>query len=1439
MQKKPGAPVFAAICLLGMLLCGLPAGAITERTQLIGSDTRAQDLFGVEVQASGDRIIVGAHLHDIGNQVDVGAAYIYHRCGSAWVEEAKLIPPDGRSDDFFAWTVSISGDVAIMGAHGNDNARGQNAGAAYIYRRMNGTWTLEAKLTASDGAAEDQFGWDVWISGDTAMVGAVLDDVGTQADAGSAYVFTRESGTWRQQAKLSAPTPLANGQFGRGVSVSGNSVAVGAAGYQNPNGEDRAYVFTRSNDVWSLQATLQAPDATGVDHFGLNIAISGDTLIVGSERHDVDGMGDAGASYIFVRNGSNWTLQTKLTASDAAQGDRFGFCAELVGDYAVVGAIFGTTEPGVRNGKVYVYKRTGTTWDEIAILQARVGSSQDQFGNTVAIQDDLIIVGAVRDNMNGLVDSGSAYIFQIGTQPPTITQTYPARGTTYPGGIVTLEVLNGICGTPVPLDVVVADVDGNFLSQVDTLPYVGWYLRGNVITMEGDTSDFSVPVLIESPCLLPATPNTPTPPDGEYTPDQQVTLSWNGLISKSAEKDWVETTVDCASPLDLDAVAPPSGQFATWDGDAFANAGVSFAPVPGGYLYLGRDPALGPYLMSSFSTGQNPDANAPVVMNFPVPATCVSLLINDPDGGTSPWAVIARDAGGAVISQQVNTALQRRVRLEAPGIAQVAFYPSADQEIVQEISFVTVDCPVVYDVYFGTSPVNMTLLCEDLATTSCQTPVLTETIPYYWQVIGKTTSGNAEGPVWQFTRRPGVTPRNDRFEILEDSPTVLLDVLANDSSPGPIQIVSHTEPAFGTLILRPDNLFAYTAPPNFNGAVDFLYKIPNSGSGFWNVWVDVIVLPVNDAPYVNVPVPDLSVATNGGPLGLNAGLLFRDVDAGDTLDYTVAVNSNPGLVNFVRSGAGFAIYIAPGQNGVATITLRATDTGGLFAEETFTVTVGTPATPPVITQQPVPQAINYQQDTQFTCAATSNVSLSFQWQRNGVDLVDGPKYSGAITPQLLVFAGENADEGNYRCRISNGSTTVFTQNAALTVRDPYIAGGPDDTTGGPGGTASFEVSALGSGTLAYQWFIGNTPLAEGAKYTGATGPRLTVNNLVDFPNNTDEQLYRCEVRGADPGAVRSRAAWLTISDPAIITHPTPLTVREGTNAQFRIVAIGTPPLIYRWRKNGVSLEEGGRFSGTRTPVLSITGALEEDEADYHCIAVGQEAVNSRSARLTVTQLPQITGIQVTPASGIVSRGAPFSVEVLLDGPTDGLSFAWERDGIPVADDGRIGGSATALLTVSSANDGDEGRYFCTVSKDNESLTSPPGQVRVGLAFAVDLPDVSAENGERLLWGAVVTGEVAPVTYSWFRQRDAKAFEPVRDDGRVVGSETSSLTFNPVEFDDAGLYTVYALDGVDIAVSRIATLTVLAQLPVAGMAGLAALAAVLGAAGAWRRGRGRG
>ena len=250
--------LIAAIGLLAILpfLLAIVVGAPpTEQTKLLATDGASSDNFGEPVSVSEDTVVVGAVLDD-DNGTSSGSAYVFIRSGTTWTQQAKLTASDGAADDFFGFSVSVSGDTAVVGARFEDD-KGSNSGSAYVFVRSGTTWTQQAKLTASDGAADDNFGDSVSVSGDTVVVGASGDD----GNKGSAYVFVRSGTTWSQQAKLTASDGAVGDIFGISISVSGDTTVVGAA-FDGDNGDfsGSAYVFIRSGTAWTQQAKLTASD---------------------------------------------------------------------------------------------------------------------------------------------------------------------------------------------------------------------------------------------------------------------------------------------------------------------------------------------------------------------------------------------------------------------------------------------------------------------------------------------------------------------------------------------------------------------------------------------------------------------------------------------------------------------------------------------------------------------------------------------------------------------------------------------------------------------------------------------------------------------------------------------------------------------------------------------------------------------------------------------------------------------------------------------------------------------------------------------------------------------------------------------------------------------------------------------------------------------------
>ncbi len=480
---------------------------LAQQAYLKASNTESLDQFGSVVAVSGDTVVVGANEEDSnatgvnGNQgdnsaTDSGAAYVFVRNGTNWSQQAYIKSSNTDSGDRFGASLALSGDTLIVGAFQEDsNATGvegnqsdnsaTNSGAAYIFVRNGTNWTQQAYLKASNGEANDQFGGSVGIYGDTVVIGAGREDSsatgvnGNQSnnsalDSGAAYVFIRNGTNWTQQAYLKASNTEANDAFGA-VAVSDDTIVIGARGESsgatgaNGNQSDNsatdsgaAYVFVRNGTNWMQQAYLKASNTEGGDWFGLRLDVSDDTLVVGAYREDSNATGvngnqsdnsiqDAGAAYVFVRNGTNWSQQAYLKASNTGVpplgnffGDGFGVSVAISGNTLVVGAFTEDSNAtgvngnendnsAVDSGAAYVFVRNGTNWSQQAYVKASNTEAADLFGASVAISGEMIVVGGWYEdsnattvngdeNDNSAPYSGAAYIFDLNAAPEIVVQ---------------------------------------------------------------------------------------------------------------------------------------------------------------------------------------------------------------------------------------------------------------------------------------------------------------------------------------------------------------------------------------------------------------------------------------------------------------------------------------------------------------------------------------------------------------------------------------------------------------------------------------------------------------------------------------------------------------------------------------------------------------------------------------------------------------------------------------------------------------------------------------------------------------------------------------------------------------------------------------------------------------------------------------------------------
>ncbi len=387
-------------------------GAWTEAQKLSASDGAEYDEFGFSVCLSGDTAVIGAQVADIVSPNDSqGAAYVFVRSYGTWSEQQKLTASDGASGDYFGRSVSVDGDTAVVGSPVADVSGNTDQGAAYVFVRASGTWTVQDRLTASDGLAYDNLGHSVSVSGDTVVAGAYGVDFGTDLYQGAAYVFVRSGTTWDSGVKLVASDGAAGDQFGNAVCVDGDTAIVGA--YQRDEAATNsgaAYVFTRSAGTWDSGEKLAASDGAASDAFGGSVSLSGDTAVVGAIWADVGGNSHQGAAYVFVWSGLAWTQEEKLTAGDGVLSDELGISVSVSGDTVIAGAENGG---GVvaKSGAAYVFVRSGVTWTEEQELSISGGLAADYFGCSVSVDGDTAVIGAEAAHGIATNNEGAAYVF--------------------------------------------------------------------------------------------------------------------------------------------------------------------------------------------------------------------------------------------------------------------------------------------------------------------------------------------------------------------------------------------------------------------------------------------------------------------------------------------------------------------------------------------------------------------------------------------------------------------------------------------------------------------------------------------------------------------------------------------------------------------------------------------------------------------------------------------------------------------------------------------------------------------------------------------------------------------------------------------------------------------------------------------------------------------
>ena len=450
------------------------------------SNTGSNDLFGGATAISGNTLVIGARGEDNLS----GAVYVFVKSPAGiWSQEAMLKASNFGSSDTFGSSVDIFDDTVVVGAPLEDSDSTGNgdslaeSGAVYIFKRTGTTWAQQAMLKASNADSNDNFGSSVSISADKIAIAATGEDSsGTGifaspltnnilTDSGAVYIYTRTGETWNNTAFIKTETSVVSQKFGYDLSLYGDTLVVSTP-FNNSdstgvyidessgsNGgainSGAVYVFDFSTGNWLAEAFIKASNTESGDNFGQSVALYNDTIVVGAKQESSNSTaadGDesnnnasgAGAAYVFVKQGSNWSQQAYLKASRVNANDNFGFAVDVFMDSIIVGSYqedsnatgvngneLDNTSPS--SGAAYIFTRNDNHWNLQAYLKASNTNIQDFFGSSVSVQYDTFIAtsplkdggtsgisNSTQNNQilgSGIADSGAAYMFSFESLP--------------------------------------------------------------------------------------------------------------------------------------------------------------------------------------------------------------------------------------------------------------------------------------------------------------------------------------------------------------------------------------------------------------------------------------------------------------------------------------------------------------------------------------------------------------------------------------------------------------------------------------------------------------------------------------------------------------------------------------------------------------------------------------------------------------------------------------------------------------------------------------------------------------------------------------------------------------------------------------------------------------------------------------------------------------
>ena len=428
-----------------------------ETTKVVASDRRADDWFGYSSAIDENYAIVGAIFNSYdsdGNNYfnQSGSAYILINNNDDWTELVKITASDRKSESTFGYAVDIEGNTAVVTAReDNTDENGENylyeAGSAYVFEKdNNGDWNQVAKLLPSDRHANDMFGWDVAISGNTIAVGTPdnSSDENNQNylnSSGAIYLYQKVNNQWEFKQKVVSTNRNTGGYFGFSLDIDGDFIVTGAPEWSPSKGCGHAYIIKNINGTWQEVQKITPAKTNQFDWFGKSVSIFENTIVIGAPQDSYDEDGNnylhfSGSAYIYKNSNDKWELEQKITSLDRGYTDYFGRSVSNSEDKIVIGSTLNNYDENGENymsssGSAYIFKNSNNTWEQIQKIVASDRNESDIFGYSVDISGDYIIcsTSSQNDDENGnnyLSKAGSAYFFKntnaLGIDDPLLSQ---------------------------------------------------------------------------------------------------------------------------------------------------------------------------------------------------------------------------------------------------------------------------------------------------------------------------------------------------------------------------------------------------------------------------------------------------------------------------------------------------------------------------------------------------------------------------------------------------------------------------------------------------------------------------------------------------------------------------------------------------------------------------------------------------------------------------------------------------------------------------------------------------------------------------------------------------------------------------------------------------------------------------------------------------------